>query len=254
MSFFTFENKKIYYSECGTGRPLLFLHGNSASSNMYGHFVDRYKQDFNVILLDFLGHGNSDRLNELPSDLWYYEAMQVIAFLKEKEYTDVCIIGSSGGAMVALNVALEAPELVCKVIADSFEGEKPNKIFTENLLVDRANAKADNNARMFYSYMHGPDWEQIVDNDTAAIIRHEKEIGCFFHKSLDLLKADILLTGSKADEFMNAVSEDYLENTYKDMMQKIGHGEIYLFNTGGHPAMITNQDDFYKISRDFLLR
>lgn len=253
MSYFIFENKKIYYSECGTGRPLLFLHGNTASSNMYAQIADRYKQDFNVILLDFLGHGKSDRLNEFPIDLWFYEAMQVIAFLKEKNYSDVNIIGSSGGAMVALNVALEAPELVGKVVADSFEGEKPNKIFTENLLTDRANAKADDNARMFYSYMHGSDWEQIVDNDTAAIIRHEKEIRRFFHKSLNLLKADILLTGSKEDEFMSAVADDYLENTYKDMIQKIGHGKIHLFNSGGHPAMITNQDEFYKISRDFLL-
>jgi hypothetical protein len=70
---------------------------------------------------------------------------------------------------------------------------------------------------------------------------------------LNLLKADILLTGSKEDKFMSAVADDYLENTYKDMIQKIGHGKIHLFNSGGHPAMITNQDEFYKISRDFLL-
>jgi pimeloyl-ACP methyl ester carboxylesterase len=83
MSYFTFENKKIYYSEYGTGRPLLFLHGNTASSNMYAQIADRYKQEFNVILSDFLGHGKSDRLNEFPIDLWFYEAIQVIAFLKE---------------------------------------------------------------------------------------------------------------------------------------------------------------------------
>ena len=133
------------------------------------------------------------------------------------------------------------------------KGEKPNKIFTENLLIDREKAKLDINARMFYSYMHGSDWEQIVDNDTTAIIRHEKEIGCFFHISLHSLKADILLTGSKEDDFMSTVSDDYLENVYEDMIQKIGHGKIYLFNSGGHPAMITTQDEFYKISMDFLL-
>ena len=40
MSYFTFENKMIYYSECGTGRPLLFLHGNTASSNMYAQIAN----------------------------------------------------------------------------------------------------------------------------------------------------------------------------------------------------------------------
>lgn len=82
-----------------------------------------------------------------------------------------------------------------QVIADSFEGEEANKKFTENLLLDRQCAKADKNAREFYSYMHGSDWEQIVDNDTSAIIRHANEIGQFFHKPLQDLKADILFTG-----------------------------------------------------------
>jgi hypothetical protein len=37
------------------------------------------------------------------------------------------------------------------------------------------------------------------------------------------------------------------------MIQKIGHGKIYLFKSGGHPAMITNQEEFYKVSMDFML-
>ncbi|MBE5799019.1 MAG: alpha/beta hydrolase [Clostridiales bacterium] len=252
MSYFVFDHKRMYYHESGTGKPLLFLHGNTASSNMYAQIAEKYKEGHRVILIDFLGHGKSDRLHEFPVDLWFYEAQQVIAFLKGKQYTDVSIIGSSGGALVAINVALEAPELVGRVIADSFEGETPHKAFTENLLVDRARAKSDQNARAFYVYMHGPDWEEIVDHDTSAIIRHEKEIGCFYHKPLHALKADILLTGSKKDEFMSAVSEHYLENTYRDMLRWIGHGRIHLFDSGGHPAMITNQDEFFRISTDFL--
>jgi len=253
MSYFVFEHKRLYYHESGTGRPLLFLHGNTASSNMYAQIADRYKRDFNVILLDFLGHGKSDRLSEFPADLWFYEARQVIALIKEKGYTDVNVIGSSGGAMVALNVALEAPELVGKVIADSFEGEKPNRVFTENLLTDRERAKSDQQARMFYAYMHGSDWEQIVDHDTSAVLRHEKEIGRFFHRPLHSLKADILLTGSREDEFMSAVSDNYLECVYEEIIQKIGHGRIHLFASGGHPAMMTNQEAFYRISKAFLL-
>lgn len=254
MSYFIFDNKRVYYKEFGIGAPLLFLHGNTASSNMYLQIAEKYKQDFKVILIDFLGHGQSDRLAEFPADLWFYEAQQVITFLREKQYTDVNLIGSSGGALVALNVALEVPELVRKVIADSFEGEKAHKAFTENLLVDREHTKLDDNAKMFYSYMHGSDWEQVVDNDTNAVIRHEKEIGDFFHKSLNTLKTDILLTGSREDEFMSAVSDNYLENVYKDMVQKMGQGKIHLFSSGGHPAMISNENDFYEISMDFLMR
>ncbi len=254
MSYFIYNNKHIFYDEIGSGTPLLFLHGNTASSNMYTEVSKKYSQNFKAVLIDFLGHGKSDRLNEFPTDLWFYEAQQVIAFLKEKQYTDVNIIGSSGGAIVAINVALEAPELVSKVIADSFEGENANKDFTVNLLKNREEAKADSNARAFYAYMHGSDWEKVVDNDTAAIIRHKNETGCFFHRPLNLLKADILLTGSKEDKFMYSLSDNFFENVYGEMLKKIGHGKIYLFDTGDHPAMITNFEKFYNISLDFLMK
>lgn len=254
MSCFVYDNKHIFYDEIGSGTPLIFLHGNTASSNMYAEVAKNYSQNFKVILIDFLGHGKSDRLSEFPSDLWFYEAQQIIAFLKEKRYTGVSIIGSSGGAIVAVNVALEAPELVSKVIADSFVGDSANNDFTANLLKDREAAKADSNAREFYAYMHGSDWEQVVDNDTAAIVKHNNEIGRFFHRSLNLLKADILLTGSKEDKFMYSLSDNYFENVYGEMLRKIGHGKMYLFDTGDHPAMITSFEKFYNVSLDFLCK
>ena len=42
---------------------------------------------------------------------------------EESNYKKVNLIGTSGGALVAINVALERPDLVNKIVADSFEGE-----------------------------------------------------------------------------------------------------------------------------------
>ena len=252
MSYFIFDNKKIYYEEKGEGTPLLILHGNTGSSNMFAGFVDRYSSDFNVVLIDFLGHGRSDRLSEFPTDLWFFEAQQVISFLREKDYKNVLLIGSSGGAMVAINVALEAPELVSKVIADSFEGECANDVFTDHLLRDRAIAKENPAARGFYEYMHGADWEHVVDNDTSAILRHSKEVGAFFHRPIGELKADILLTGSREDKFMYSISDKYYENVYGEILSKVGHGKMHLFDKGDHPAIISDFDEFYDLSIEFL--
>lgn len=254
MSYYVYDDKKIYYYETGSGHPFLLLHGNTASSKMFAQIAEEYSKSFKVILIDFLGHGLSDRLEIFPSDLWFYEAQQVIAFLRFKQYTDVNIIGSSGGAIVALNVALEAPDLVKKVIADSFEGERANETFTKNLLKDRKNAKNDPNAQGFYAYIHGQDWEQIVDNDTDAIIRHQKEIGAFFHKPLEELRCELLLTGSKEDSFMNSISDDYYERVYGDILKMIPKGSMHLFPKGDHPAMISNFKEFYDLSIEFLSR
>ena len=254
MSYFIFDNKRIYYDEIGTGTTLLFLHGNTASSKMFYDIAEKYKKNFKVILFDFLGHGKSDRLEEFPADLWFYEAEQITAFLREKNYSKIDIIGCSGGALVAINVALEAPELVNKVIADSFMGERPLKLFTENVKNDRELSKNDEGVRMFYTYMHGSDWEQIVDNDTNAIVQHSKNIGVYFHKNLQFLIPDILLTGSKKDEFVFMVSPDYYEEVYGAMIKKTGHGKIHLFDEGGHPAMLTNPTEFFELSMKFFER
>lgn len=252
MSYFTFENKQIYFEEFGNGTPLLFLHGNTASSNMFLTIAREYGENYKVILIDFLGHGKSQRLESFPTDLWFFEAKQVIAFLEEKNYTHVNLVGSSGGALVAMNVALERPDLVHKVIADSFEGENALKEFTKNIRKQREFSKQDKNAITFYSSMHGEDWTQIVDCDTLAIEKHAEEIGGFFHKPLQYFHPPILLTGSKQDEFASGLDPNYFEKTYKSLLTKIGHGEIYIFEKGGHPAMLSNQEEFIQKSKIFL--
>lgn len=68
---------------------------------------------------------------------------------------------------------------------------------------------------MFYYYMHGGDWEQVVDNDTSAVMKHDNEIGVFFHKPLQELKAEILFTGSKEDEFTCAMDSDFLKHVWR---------------------------------------
>lgn len=185
-------------------------------------------------------------------DLWYEESKQVIEFLRQKEYSDVFLLGSSGGALVAINVALENPDCVRKVIADSFEGEIPLELVTSNIVRDREFSKQNDQARMFYKAMQGDDWESVVDNDTNAIAEHAKSIRRFFHKPLSELHADILMTGSNEDEFAASVDKDFYRKTYSKMIKDIGHGNIYIFEHGGHPAMLSNQAEFIEETLKFL--
>ncbi len=251
--YFVFEGKKIYYDETGSGPPLLLLHGNTASSRMFARIRDAYSPYFRVVLMDFSGHGSSDRLDPFPEDLWYYEGLQVVAFLKEKQYTSANIIGSSGGAIAGINAALEAPELVNRIIADSFEGKKADPRFTDRLLAQREQSKSDEKTRAFYSFLHGPDWESIVDADTSAIRRHSLGTGDFFHRSLLSLEPEILLTGSRKDPFMYSVSDDYYERVYGEMLKEIPKGRMYLFPEGDHPAMLSNFREFFALSMRFFL-
>lgn len=253
MSYFNYQNQALFYEEQGEGVPLLLLHGNTASSCMFYEIVKDYTPFFKVITIDFLGHGKSQRVSSLPIDLWYEEAQQVIAFIKEKRYEKVCLLGCSGGALVAINVALELPGIVDKVIADSFEGAYSLKGVVDYLSLERTQNKTDENANAFYAYMHGEDYQSVVDQDTQAVIAHHKQIGHFFHQPLSTLQADILLTGSKQDEFVSMLSPTFFEETYTDLLKKIGHGKMFLFEQGGHPAMLSNPNTFKEVALSFLL-
>lgn len=251
MSELNINEHSIYYTKQGEGPVLLLLHGNTASSVMFQEAIERYAKHHCVIAMDFLGHGNSSRVSRLATDLWFDEAMQVIALIKALKLPPVDIIGVSGGALVALNVALEASELVRHVIADSFEGEYPLQMVIEHIWEDRAQSKQDPSMRAFYGAMHGSDWELVVDQDSDAMIRHANEVGRFFHKELSTIQANVLFTGSKQDEFLQVVGSDYFDRVYQDMLKKIGHGTYHLFPQGGHPAMLSNLDSFVDISEQF---
>ena len=49
MSYFLFDNKKVFYNEFGMGTPLLFLHGNTASSMMFFEIVEKYKDIYTSV-------------------------------------------------------------------------------------------------------------------------------------------------------------------------------------------------------------
>ncbi|MFA5752892.1 MAG: alpha/beta hydrolase [Bacteroidales bacterium] len=242
MAFFTFEEKKVFYKEIGAGEPLLLLAGNTASSKMFRSITGKYSKDFKVILIDFPGHGKSDRVEKFELDFWYYNSRVCYQLIDYLKLPKVSVIGTSGGALVAINLCLEHPERIKYLIADSFEGEYPLDSYLTSLESDREKGKKNIFARLFWFSNHGFDWEKIVDQDTEMMIDFSKQCKSFFHKSIAELTVPTLLTGSKQDEYC-----DYLEKIYKALKVKNDKLEIHMFDTGKHPAMLTNKDAFYEL-------
>lgn len=250
MAYFKYHDKSIFYEEYGQGEPLIFLHGNTASSKMFELLMPLYAENFRCILIDFLGNGQSDRIEKFSSDMWYDEAMQTVALIEHLQCGKVSLIGTSGGAWVAINAALERPDLFYRVIADSFDGRTLNDKFSDNLLSERKMAKANLQARQFYEWCQGTDWETVVDLDTEALLKCAKENRPLFHKSLEEMKIPVLLIGSKEDE----MCRKNLEQEYKEMATLIPNATIKMFEHGGHPAIATNAENVAKIIYNFIMQ
>ena len=91
--------------------PMLFLHGNTASSMMFEMLLPLYTDELEVVRMDFLGNGRSDRIERFPENIWLDQGKQVVALAETLGYNKINLIGTSGGAYAAINAALLRPEL-----------------------------------------------------------------------------------------------------------------------------------------------
>lgn len=242
MSYFEFENKKVYYNIIGEGQPLMLLHGNTASSKMFELILPLYTNDFKVIVIDFLGHGQSDRVDVFPDNMYEWEADQVISLLELLNLGKVSLVGTSGGAWVAINVALKREDFVYKVVADSFDGRKFADDFADKLLEERKNAKLEVNARQFYEWCQGSDWETIVDLDTKALLTLAK-LEYLFCKFIEELNVPLLMIGSREDE----MCRDDMEREYVQLSSIIKDARIIMYDIGKHPLILSRAMEVSKI-------
>ena len=227
--------------------PVVFLHGDTASSKMFELLLPLYTDNFKVILIDFLGNGKSDRVEEFPVDLWQEQARQTIALLEHLQYGKVSLVGTSGGAWVAINAALERPDLVERIVADSFDGRTLAEDFADNLVKERSTAKKDEQAVWFYEWCQGEDWEEAVDKNTDALLRCAKEKRPLFCKPLEQSRNPMLLMGSIGDDM---VRKDFLAE-YETIAGLTG-AEICVFESGFHPAIVSNGEQAAEVIGRFL--
>ena len=123
-----------------------------------------------------------------------------------------------------------------------------SKEITENLLEEREFSKKDACAKQFYEWCQGEDWEIVVDLNTVALVECAEKQLPLFSKSIETLSVPILFAGSLQDQMCR---KDMLEE-YREMNHLIANGKIHIFDTGGHPAVATNAEQFAEIAFKFI--
>ena len=248
MSYFLYEGKKLFFEEVGFGNPLILLHGNTASCKMFSSVIPLFAEKYHVITMDFLGCGQSERLREWPTNLWYEWSKQAVALCEYKGFEKIDLIGCSGGAIAAINMALEHPQLVKAVVADSFEGIKADASVTEQIRMGRNYAKQNKGFCSMLQCMHGEDWEKVLDADTEAVVKHAQTVGEFFHRPISEHQSKLLLTGSAEDEMF---PKGHYEELFHNICSQTSFAESYIFEHGGHPSMMSNMEEFVSICKEF---
>ena len=242
-----YQNRRVYYQEYGSGFPLLLIHGNSVSSKLFASLKKSFKQDFRVILFDFPGHGKSSRLEKFNTDFWFYNSEVAFQLIKFLQLEKVFVLGTSGGALVGINLALEHPEVVEFLIADSFEGAYPDKNWIGGLREERRTDKKKYLAKLFWLFNHGLDWSKVVDQDTDVNIEFFETNKPFFHKDISELSVPTLFTGSLQDEYI-----DNIEKRYSTLTKRNPAIKTKFFETGSHPAILAHKGEFKNLLLEYM--
>jgi pimeloyl-ACP methyl ester carboxylesterase len=105
---------RLNYIECGSGYPLILLHGNGEDCSYFEHQMAPLSERFRVIALDTRGHGKSPRGEGEFSIRRFAEDLR--DFMDAHSISRAHILGFSDGANIALEFSLRWPERVGKLI------------------------------------------------------------------------------------------------------------------------------------------
>ncbi|MGI8505545.1 MAG: alpha/beta fold hydrolase [Solirubrobacteraceae bacterium] len=120
MAHFRFDGQRLAYTIYGQGkRTTVLLPGLLLSQKMQAPLASQLaRRGSRVITLDPLGHGQSDR----PEEMWRYSmssfAKQTVALLDHLELERAIVGGTSLGANITLEVASLAPERLQGMIVE----------------------------------------------------------------------------------------------------------------------------------------
>ncbi|GAA5071663.1 pimeloyl-ACP methyl ester carboxylesterase [Thermocatellispora tengchongensis] len=112
--------KDLFWLDTGTGRPLVLLHGGFMDHGMWDPQIPVFASRYRVIAPDARGHGRSANPIEpyrLTDDL--------AALLRHLNTGPAILVGVSMGAGIAVDTALEHPDLVSALVISGAGTSEP---------------------------------------------------------------------------------------------------------------------------------
>ena len=107
------NNVDIYYEVFGDGAPIILLHGNSETHEIFDKLINKLKDNYKVYAIDSRCHGKSENTKEISYNLLRDD---IIAFIKKLKINSPILYGFSDGGIVGLLISIKEPNLLSKLI------------------------------------------------------------------------------------------------------------------------------------------
>lgn len=247
------QGMNINYEIHGQGYPILVLHGWGGCINSMLPIINSLKSQYQVIALDFIGHGKSD-FPISPMGVPEYTSV-VKEFLDNLGITELYLIGHSFGGRVSIMLSSLYPNLVKKMILIDSGGIKPKKSikqlckvysykFIKNFLkVVMFNSESYKNLMINYRKKAGSaDYNALPENMKATFVKVvNQDLRCF----LKDIAAPTLVVWGENDMDTPLYMGKIIASQIKD-------SGLVVLNDAGHFSYIDNSAKFNLIAINFL--
>ena len=221
---------EIFWDETGAGAPLILLHGNGESGEIWRGHVGALSARYRVLNIDSRGHGRSspgmDELN------LYRMTKDIIAVMDAADIKRANILGFSDGGNMGLILAARYPERVKSLIAVGANAVPDGLKFSV----------------LFKMWMMGYVYAAGTLFSKAAC--RKKELNDLMTKQPDLTAQE--LKSISAPALIIAGENDVVRREHTEYLQKcIPGAELRIF-PGGHFTAVQDPAMFVPAALEFL--
>lgn len=265
----------LRYHEAGEGEPLLLLHGSGPGVTGWRNYrgnLGAFAERFRCLVLEMPGFGVSDDPGGHPM---MTAPGAVTDFLDGLGIESAHVVGNSMGGIVALNVAMMAPERLRRIVTIGGVGKNiftPSPAEGINLLVEFfEDPTRDRLVQWMRSMVHDPSliteelieerWQHASDPENLESMRRmysrealQASMKFMAESSsppwwsrLHTVKSPTLLTWGR-DDRVSPMDMSLLP------MRLIPDAELHVFPDCGHWTMIEQKDAFEAVALSFLTR
>lgn len=216
--YITVNHTTLYYTQHGSGRPLILLHGNGASHTSFAQLIPQLTQRFTVYAVDTRDHGQSSTTDYISYQLMATDLEQ---FIETLHLNNPTVIGVGDGGISALLVAAHRPQLIHRLVLAGVHTQ-PRDLRLQKRL------------RLSADYLSRPRKKLGLQMWGPHITRRE----------LAAVEAPTLvLAGAQDDIHLRAV---------RRLASGIPDAHLRLVPRATHTSYIDDADTFYRLIRAFI--
>ena len=258
----TINGARIHYERSGKGFPLLLIHAGIADSRMWQPQAKAFANEFDMIRPDMRGFGDS----ELPP-VPYSTRADLVGLLDHLGVGCAHVVGCSMGGTAAIDLALEYPERVARLVlvgsgvSGSNLGQADSALFADVEAADKAGDIDASNRAEVRLWVDGPRRPEgsapaavrdlVLDMNGRAFLSdfasapQQKLVPPAIGRLHEISASTLVIVGEEDLPHAAANAEVIMSN--------IPDSRTVVIKDAAHLPSLERPDEFNRVLRDFLM-